>query len=74
MRQRVDTWVLGWERNALPTVIARASSSMFTEMGTVSFLRLRALLSTFLILRLGDGAVLVVRMNGTVSGPVVLPE
>jgi hypothetical protein len=74
MRQRVDTWSLGWKRSALATIIARAPISTFAETNTTAFPRLGALLGTFIVYGLKDGAVLIVGEDGAVFGPVVLPK
>ena len=62
------------KRSSLAAIIARAPSSTFAETGTAAFPRLRALLGTFPVVGLGDGAVLVVGVGGAVFFPVVLPE
>ena len=48
------------KRSSFATIITRAPSSTFAETGTAAFPRLRALLGTFPVVGLGDGAVLVV--------------
>ena len=73
MRWRVDTWSLGWKRSALATIIARVPISTFAETKTTAFPKLRALLGTFTVFGLEDGAVLIVREDSAVFGPVVLP-
>ena len=69
-----ETWSLVGKRSSLATIISRAPSSTFAEASATAFPRLRALLGTFPVVGLGDGAVLVVGVGGAVSGPVVFPE
>jgi len=50
------------------------SSSLFTEAIAFAFSRLRALMGTFTVVGLSDGAVLIAEEGGMVFGIVVLPE
>merc|ERR1711918_237606 len=69
-----ESWGLVWEWGSLAAVITGAPSTSLAESGTSALPGLRALLGTLPVVRLRDGAVLVVRMSGSVLGPVGLPE
>ena len=68
------TWGLVWEWGSFTAVIAGAPSSSLAHSGASAFPGLGALLSTLPVVGLGDGAVLVVWVSGSVLGPVSLPE
>ena len=63
-----------WEWGSLTTVIAGAPSASLAESGTSAFPGLGALLGTFPVVGLRDGAVLVSWVSGSIFGPVSLPE
>ena len=63
-----------WEWGSFATVIAGAPSSSLAHSGASAFPGLGALLSTLPVVGLGDGAVLVIWVSGSVLGPVSLPE
>merc|ERR1712066_926123 len=71
---RGESWGLVWEWGSLTSVVSRAPSTSLAESGTSALPGLRALLGTLPVVRLRDGAVLVVGMGGSVLGPVGLPE
>ena len=63
-----------WEWGSLTAIIAGAPSSSLAHSGASAFPGLGALLSTLPVVGLGDGAVLVIWVSGSVLGPVSLPE
>ena len=67
-------WGLVGKRSTFTTVITGAPSTSFTESGTSAFPGLGALLGTLPVVGFGDGAILIVRMGGSVFLPVTLPE
>ena len=67
-------WGLVGKRSTFATVITGAPSTSFTESGTSAFPGLGALLGTLPVVGFGDGAILIVRMAGSVFLPVTLPE
>ena len=69
-----ETWGLVWEWGSLTAIIAGAPSSSLAHSGASAFPGLGALLSTLPVVGLGDGAVLVIWVSGSVLGPVSLPE
>merc|ERR1711918_16454 len=69
-----ESWGLVWEWGSLAAVIAGAPSTSLAESSTSALPGLRALLGTLPVVRLGDGAVLVIWVSGSVLGPVSLPE
>ena len=69
-----ETWGLVWERSTLAAIIAGAPAASLAESGASALPGLRALLGTLPVVRLGDRAVLVVRVSGSVTGPVALTE
>jgi len=62
------------KRSAFATVIAGAPSASLAESCSSALPGLRALLGTLPVVRLGDGAVLVVRVSSSVLLPVASPE
>ena len=69
-----ETWGLVGKRSTFATVITGAPSTSFAESGTSALPGLRALLGTLPVVGLGDGAILIVGMTGSVLLPVTLPE
>ena len=69
-----ETWSLGWEWGSLATVETGAPSSSLAHSGASAFPGLSALLGTFPVVGLGDGAVVIMRSGLLVSGPVSLVE
>ena len=69
-----ETWSLIWEWGSLTTVIAGAPSASLAESGTSAFPGLGALLGTLPVIGLGDGAVLVIWVSGSIFGPVSSPD
>ena len=67
-------WSLVWKWSSLTSIISGAPSTSFAESGTSAFPGLGALLSTLPVVGLGDGAVLVIWVSGSVLGPVSFPE
>ena len=68
------SWSLVWERSAFASVIAGAPSTSLAGSGTSALPGLSALLGTLPVVRLRDGAVLVIWVSGSILGPVSLPE
>ena len=62
------------KRSTFTAIIARAPATSLAESSTSAFPGLGALLGTLPVVRLRDGAVLVVRMGSSVLGPVGFPE
>ena len=69
-----ETWSLGWEWGSFASVESGAPSSSLAHSGASAFPGLNALLSTLPVVRLGDGAVVVMRSRLLVSSPVSLVE
>ena len=69
-----DTWSLGWEGSTFAAIESRAPSASLAHTGTSAFPGLNALLGTLPVVRLSDGAVVVMRSGLLVGGPVVLVE
>ena len=69
-----ETWSLGWEWGSFASVESGAPSSSLAHSGASAFPGLNALLSTLPVVRLGDGAVVVMRSRFFVGGPVTLVE
>jgi len=69
-----ETWSLVWEWGSLTSVVTGAPSASFAESGTSAFPGLGALLGTFPVVGLRDGAVLISWVRGSIFGPVSLPE
>merc|ERR1711918_200396 len=69
-----ESWGLVWEWGSLAAVIAGAPSASLAESGTSALPGLRALLGTLPVVGLGDGAVLVIWVSGSVFGPVTTPD
>ena len=67
-------WSLGWEWGSFTSIEAGAPSSSLAHSGASAFPGLNALLSTLPVVRLGDGAVIVVWSGLLVCGPVTLVE
>jgi len=68
------SWSLIWEWSSLTSIISGAPSSSLAESGTSAFPGLGALLGTLPVVWLGDWAVLVVWVSGSVFGEITLPE
>ena len=62
------------KRSILATIVAKTLCFMFVEASTTAFSKLKELKGTISVVKLEDGAVLVVRVGGTVLDPVVLLE
>ena len=60
--------------SSFAAVVTGAPSASLAESGTSALPGLRALLGTLPVVRLGDGAVLVVGVSGSVLLPVSSPE
>ena len=69
-----DTWGLGWEWGSLASVESGAPSSSLAHSGASALPGLNALLSTLPVVRLGDGAVIVMGSRFLVGSPVTLVE
>ena len=69
-----ETWSLGWEWGTLASVETGAPSTSLAHSGASAFPGLNALLSTLPVVRLGDGAVVVMRSRLLVGSPVSLVE
>ena len=69
-----EAWGLSWEWRSFTSIEAGAPSSSFAHSGASAFPGLNALLGTLPVVGLRDGAVLVVRVSGSVFSPVSLPE
>ena len=68
------TWSLVWEWSSLTSVVSGAPSASLAESGTSALPGLRALLGSLPVVGLGDGAVLIVWVSGSVLGPVSSPD
>ena len=69
-----ETWSLGWEWGSFASVESGAPSSSLAHSGASAFPGLNALLSTLPVVRLGDGAVVIMRSRFLVGSPVSLVE
>ena len=69
-----ETWSLSWEWRSLTSVESGAPSSSLAHSGASAFPGLNALLSTLPVVRLGNGAVVVMRSRLLVGSPVSLVE
>merc|ERR1719356_1365201 len=69
-----DTWGLGWEWGSLASVESGAPSSSLAHSGASALPGLNALLGTLPVVRLGDGAVIVMGSRFLVGSPVTLVE
>merc|ERR1711967_152197 len=68
------SWSLVWKWSSLATVISGAPSASLAKSGTSAFPGLGALLGTLPVIGLGDGAILVIWVSGSVFSPVPMPE
>ena len=69
-----DTWSLGWEWGSFTSIEAGAPSASLAESSSSAFPGLNALLGTFPVIGLGNGAVVIVRSGLLISSPVTLVE
>ena len=69
-----EAWSLSWEWGSLASVETGAPSTSLAHSGASALPGLGALLGTLPVVRLGDGAVLVIWVSGSVLGPVSTPE
>ena len=65
-----ETWSLIWEWGSLTAIITGAPSSSLAESSSSAFPGLGALLGTLPVVRLRDGAVLIIWVSSSVLGPV----
>ena len=69
-----ETWSLGWEWGSFASVETGAPSSSLAHSGASAFPGLNALLGTLPVVRLGDGAVVIMRSRFLVGSPVSFVE